>query len=265
MYIFIRLYIRNVELVYSFIFGICIGSFLNVVIDRKSCGKSIVYPPSKCDGCRRRIRGYDLIPIFSYLYLKGRCRFCHIKLSLQYPLIEFITGCVFVFLAYYSLYIVYSLPFLFYSLVIFCCVITVIATDVKYRIILDEVVIFGIAVSTVYLLLFHLSNLPNHLLSALIFGLFFLFLFLITKGKGMGFGDVKFSFFMGLALGFPKIIVSFYLAFLTGALVSLILVIGGKKTFKNTIPFGPYLALAMGISLLFGDWIWQNALSILNL
>ena len=249
----------------AIILGSCIGSFLNVVIDRLSSGKSIVTPQSHCDKCKRFLTPLELIPVLSYIYLKGRCKTCHTKLSIQYPLSEIVTGLIFGYLMWFVINTGLSFVYWIYLCIIFSCLIVVIGTDLKKRIILDEIVFFGTVVSFLYILFFDPASLLSHIFSAFVFLGFFLFLFLITKGKGMGFGDVKFSFFMGLTLGYPQIIVGFYLAFLTGALVSLILVIGRVKSFKSTVPFGAYLALAMGISLLFGDVLWQTALRVLNL
>lgn len=256
----------NVEIIIlAIILGTCFGSFLNVVIDRLGDGKSIVAPGSHCDTCKHKLTPLELIPVLSYICLRGRCKNCHVKLSIQYLLLEVVTGLLFGYLMWFVISSGLSPAYWVYLCFIFSCLIVVIGTDLKKGIILDEVILFGSIVSFFYILIFSPSVLVIHLLSGIAFCAFFLFLFFITRGKGMGFGDVKFAFFMGLSLGWPQIMVSFYLAFLTGAFVSLILVIGGRKSFKNTIPFGPYLAAAMGISLLFGDLLWQTALHVLNL
>jgi prepilin signal peptidase PulO-like enzyme (type II secretory pathway) len=148
------------------------------------------------------------------------------------------------------------LQFLYYLLIV-SGLIVIFFADLKYRIIPDQVLVVLLIVSFVYQMMVAPNDLINHLLSGL--GMFTLFLFLvfITRGRGMGLGDVKFSFIMGLILGFPKIIPSFYLSFLTGALVSLILLLIGRKTVKSTIPFGPFLSMATIVSLLYGDNLWQ--------
>jgi prepilin signal peptidase PulO-like enzyme (type II secretory pathway) len=104
-----------------------------------------------------------------------------------------------------------------------------------------------------------------HLVAGVALFLFFLLLVLITRGKGMGLGDVKYAFFMGFFLGWPKTLIGFYTAFLTGALVSLILMIGGKKKMKSIIPFGPFLVLATVVSAWWGDGLWMVFMRIIGI
>ena len=138
--------------------------------------------------------------------------------------------------------------------------------DLKYGIIPDKIVFPAILVSAFYLLTMNYQLLAINFLSTLGAGLFFLLLFLITRGRGMGFGDVKFSFLMGLILGFPNIIVALYLAFLTGAIVGCILIIWRKKkVFGTAIPFGPFLVLGNFIAIFFGEVLTQIFLRLMDL
>lgn len=248
--------------VFAFIFGLIIGSFLNVLVDRIPRNESIIKTRSHCEHCRRTLSWWDLIPLFSYLYLHGRCRYCHKHISFFYPVVEVLTGFLFMFTTYMvvpdimSLQTLspYSILVLLYYLFLFSCLITIVFTDFKYRIIPFYIVLAAAAATFLHILV--LPNFLTHIFSALgVFG-FFLFLFLITRGRGLGFGDVVFAFLMGLILGFPKIIVGLYIAFLTGAVISVILVwIGKKKLRGGSIPFGPFLVSGTIISIFWGELI----------
>ena len=250
-----------------FLFGLCVGSFLNVVIDRLPQGRSIVRGRSACDFCHKILSWYELIPLVSFFFLRGRCKNCHKRLSWQYPLVESITGVIFLF-TFLSLSMSTSFDtmwVLLYLLFTFSLLLAIFVADLKYRIIPDELIFALILVSSVFQLVFAQNTLVNHFLSGIISFLLFFLLFFITSGKGMGFGDVKFAFFMGLFLGFPKIIVAFYLAFLTGAFISLILIVRGKKKMKSTVAFGPFLIFATVAALLFGSTLWMWLSRILGI
>lgn len=265
-------------LIWLFILGLCVGSFLNVLIDRLPKDKSVIKDRSYCDFCGHTLSWYDLIPLLSIIILGRRCRYCHKKISWQYPLVELITGFLFAY-SYSStpgepLQVtspVVSLSPLYFPEAIFLFIvisglIVIFFTDLKYRIIPDQVVIILTVSSLLYFLLFNHQALSiNHLFSGVVMFLIFFTLLILTKGKGMGFGDVKFAGVMGLILGFPKVVVSFYLAFLTGAILSLILIISGKKTMKSTIPFGPFLTASTVVSIFYGEQLWHLFKSILGI
>ncbi len=249
-------------IVLMFILGLAVGSFLNVVIDRLPQSKSIIYPPSFCDECKKNLLWYDLIPVLSFIFLAGKCRFCRKKISLQYPIVEFTTACLFasvhiLFISYPQLPITnYQLSIIYYLLVI-SALIAIFFIDLKYRIIPDQILIALTVISLAYQLFFGIDGLPNHLLAGISYFALLLLLVVVTKGKGMGLGDVKFAFVIGLLLGFPKVVAGFYLSFLTGAVISLILIIAGRKTMKSTIPFGPFLAASTAVSLYYGQELWM--------
>ncbi len=276
-----------------FILGLSIGSFLNVLIDRIPNDEPPFKGRSYCDRCKKTLKWYDLIPLISYLYLKGKCRYCRDYISFYYPLVELITGVMFVilflwlgnlpFTIYYlpslnSQFSIFNFQFIlnyFYYAFILSSFIVIFFTDLKYGIIPDKIIYPAIIISFFFLFftpkeswlwlalqsatLVQLATLgvyANRFLSALGGFAFFLFLYLITRGKGMGFGDVKLAFLIGIVLGFPKIITALYLAFLTGAIVGSILIIWRKKKLKGgTIPFGPFLIIGAVLSLFFGEKI----------
>lgn len=254
-----------------FIIGLAIGSFLNVLIDRLPNDESPFKGRSCCDKCKKTLKWYDLIPLLSYLYLKGKCRYCHSPISFYYPFVEIVTGLMFVILFLWLKnlpFSIYQLPFNFqfsiflYYLFILSSFLVIFFTDLKYGIIPDKIVYSAIAVAVIFNC--HFSTF-NYFFSGLGAFIFFLVLYLITLGKGMGFGDVKLAFLIGIVLGFPKILAAFYLAFLTGAICGIILIIWGKKKLKGgTIPFGPFLIIGAVLSLFFGEKILHLASRLLS-
>jgi prepilin signal peptidase PulO-like enzyme (type II secretory pathway) len=232
-----------------FVLGLCVGSFLNVVIDRL-CSTSqepksllrhlrgVLGGRSYCDHCRRQLAWYDNIPLLSFILLRGRCRWCHSPISWQYPGVELATGIITVLVFLLSNY---ELRVTSYELIIAYCLIVVFVSDWKYQIIPDQIIYPAIIFTLLYLLGSYELRVTSYLISGGLAAAFFFFLYLVTKKRGMGLGDVKLAFLMGLILGFPKIVVALYFAFLTGAAVGVILILLGKKRFGQHIPFGPFL------------------------
>lgn len=265
---------------FLFVLGIFVGSFLNVLADRLPNDESPFKGRSHCEYCKHVLSWKDLIPLLSFTLLKGKCRYCGKKLSTYYPIVELTTGILFALTTYFAIYhlpftifdqlsitnlflISHFSSFIFYLFIV-SCLIVIFFADLKYGIIPDKITFSAIFVSFIYAFLIHNSLFLNLLLSAIGAALFFFALFAITKGRGMGFGDVKYAFLMGMLLGFPNIITALYVAFLTGALISLILVVWGKKKLKGaTIPFGPFLVIGTIVGLFWGDSITQYALSFL--
>lgn len=231
------------------ILGLTIGSFLNVLIDRLPKGENVLWGRSHCDYCKRTLRWYELIPVLSFLLLGGKCSRCHAGLSLQYPLIEVATGVGF-YLLYQS--IGYSLFLYVPAAVIFCSLLVIFMADFKYQFIPDSMVVAGI-LGVLAQLFYHrdLHGTLVHSLAGLATCVFFYLLWLFTKKKGIGFGDVKFSFFLGFLLGYPETILALYVAFLTGALAGVILILGNKKSLKSKIAFGPFLVWGIVAAMVF--------------
>ncbi|MBI3384972.1 prepilin peptidase [Candidatus Gottesmanbacteria bacterium] len=254
--------------VYLMIFtiGVCIGSFFNVVIDRWPKGKSIVKKRSHCEFCKRQLAPLDLIPIVSFLFLRGKCRYCHKKLSWQYPLVELATGfslvLTFFLLRHISFWPFFSktdsifyLLFTIYYLLTTCYFILIFIIDLKYEIIIDDIINSAIIITIIYYFLIAFSFIIPALISGVIVALFFRFLIFISRGRGLGEGDVKLGFWLGLLLGFPKIIPGLFMAFVLGAIIGLGLVFSGKKKFGQTVPLAPFLIIGTYISLFFGQQI----------
>lgn len=245
---------------YIFIAGLCVGSFLNVVICRLPEKRSIVKSRSSCPHCKEIIKPYDLLPLVSFCVLKGQCRQCKKKISWQYPIIELITGLIFVATTYYYQTIggIYN-PLLIRDLVILSALIVVFATDFKYMLIFDAVTV-PMMVFAFVANIFLLGNSSNYLslslnyLAAGIIGAGFFFLqYYFSKGKWVGAGDIRLGLLMGLILGWPKIIVALFFAYVVGAICSLILVAVKTKKMNSQIPFGVFLSLATAVAMFWGD------------
>jgi len=239
------------------LFGLAVGSFLNVVIDRTAQGRSIWKGRSMCDNCHKKLSPLELIPIASYVMLGGRCKHCRAKIPSRLLVVELITGCTFVLLGFEYLQNTINFPNLFYLLVVSSLLISIFFIDLEYGIIPDKLNSIFVLVTLIYLLFFTQGEILSHIAVGICTFLFFFLLFIVTRGRGMGLGDVKYSFVMGLALGFPQIIAGLYIAFLTGAAISLILIVYGKKKLKSTVPFGPFLVTATFIAYLWGGQIME--------
>ncbi len=240
---------------FFFVIGTFFGSFLNVLIDRLPRNESILISRSYCESCKKKLQWLDLFPVFSYLFLWGKCRYCKAVIPLRIFIVEIITGILFVALTSVASPLLSPFVFFLYA-AIACCLVVIFFVDLEQGIISDQMLIALLILSIVLHLFVPFSTLPTYFLSAVGSFLFFLAIYLVTKGKGMGLGDVKFAFVIGLFLGFPNALFTFYLAFLTGAIVSLILVILRKKRFKkDSIPFGPFLVAGIVFTFIFGDII----------
>ena len=253
-----------------FIFGLIIGSFLNVVIFRLETEKSIFFARSECPKCGVVLKCNDLIPVLSFLIQKGKCRYCSKKISWQYPVVEIITALLFLFVILSqqtkNLYLLDpSLTFrMTFYLIIICFLIIIFVYDLRHYIIPDKIVFPAIIIGLAYRLIY-ISEIGSYILSAFIPAIFFLSLILISKGKWMGLGDVKLAFLMGLILGWPNILIAFLIAFFSGAIVGIFLILFGKKGFKSQIPFGPFLSGATILVMFFGSklFYWFEALLFL--
>ncbi|MBI5123610.1 prepilin peptidase [Candidatus Roizmanbacteria bacterium] len=251
-----------VTLLFLFVLGICIGSFLGVVIDRLPREESIWRGRSYCEYCKKKLTFIDLVPLFSFIFSRGKCRYCHKKLSWYYPIIEATAGILFVFVGF-NINIFHPVEFVYYLFIV-SALISIFFIDLKYGIIPLPIVLSALLAALIFVILNNQSLIIGNFLSAIGAFSFFLALFFITRRKGIGFGDVIYVFLMGFLLGFPGIILGLYIAFLSGAIVSLILIAVKKKKFKgSTVPFGPFLVFGTLVGLFFGQSIITMALRYL--
>ncbi len=226
-------------LVFVSILGLLFGSFFLVLADRIPRGESVLFGRSHCDKCKKPLRWFELIPVFSYIVQGGHCRRCHTRLSILYPLTEMGTAAIFG-----ALYIVFPSLVPFVVMVTLSSILLVLfLIDLRTQLLPDVLVYSGIAVALVRIVLAipGAPMLTSGIIAALGASGFLGAIWLITRGRGMGFGDVKLGLFLGLLVGYPQIVPAIYLAFLTGAIVGVILMLGHKKTLKSAIAFGPFL------------------------
>lgn len=258
---------------FLFVLGAAVGSFLNVLIYRTVEGESWLVGRSRCDHCQQQIAWYDNIPLFSYLWLRGQSRCCGRRIPRSYPLVELMTGSLFVwwyvagsFFFRLTTSPLQTLQPLFWLLVGILLLVVFFA-DLLYMIIPDTAVFLLLILTLLYRLYLTLSGVMqtqdliwtawSMVVAVVVIG----GLWLVTKGKGMGLGDVKFSVPMAWLLGWPKTLVGLFLAFVSGGIVASILLLLGKKKFGQKIAFGPFLVVGTVLSLLFGDaifsWYWR--------
>lgn len=209
---------------------------------------------SFCDYCGRRLKWYENIPVISWVVQCGKTRCCHKRLPLSYPIVELLTG--FLFLIFYLIFFnIEGLSFLFFiGLIIVVLLVFSAIFDFRYMILPDFSTIILIIVAF-FLVILNEGNIIPYLLSALVASGFLMILNLITKGRGMGMGDVKLAVFMGLFLGWQKTILAFYVAFVVGAILGIILMILKRANKKSQIPFGPLMILGFFIAWWCGDLV----------
>jgi len=253
-------------LIFSFSFfllGMAVGSFLNMLeyrwavkngfLGKKKKGKiSLLGGRSFCDGCGKQLAWRENIPVLSWFLLKGKSSCCQSPIPRQYPVVEFLTGVL--FLGFFLFQGLGNGLLLVLGSVIVSVLAFIFLVDLKYKIIPDEVTVVLIFLALVYGWASDSLGWENFV-AGVVVSLFFLFLFLVTKGKGMGFGDVKFVFFIGLFLGVWGIVIAMYVAFISGALVGLVLVFLKGYGRKSALPFGPFLILGTFLSWWKGYWI----------
>ena len=237
------------------LFGIAVGSFLNVCIDRLPAGKSLIYPPSYCEACQRKISPKDLLPVFSYLWLRGRCHYCQAKIPLRVFLVELGSGLLFALLFWY-----YGLSAEFGVTVFYFCLFGVLGViDLEHRLILNKIVYPTAIIALIIDAFLSRFGIINGLIGMAIGFIFLLvpaLLYLVCFSmEGMGFGDVKMAGLIGLATGFPLTIVAVLIGIALGGLVAMLLLLLRIKKRKEAIPFGPFLSLGTMATL-----VWGNAI-----
>ena len=256
--------------IFVFLFGLSIGSFLNCVIYRLE-KKEKITGRSYCPKCSNQLRWYDLFPVFSFIFLCGKCRNCHKKISIQYPLVEIFTALIFLLIINFQ-----NLALALFLFYVVSALIIIFIYDLKHYLIPDKVLFPAIAITIFYRLFeffnfklisnfkFQISNsgeLFNYIMAAVVASGFFGIIFLVSGGRWMGFGDVKLAILMGLLLGLPNVLAALFVAFFFGAIISIVLIIFGKKGLKSEIPFGPFLIVGTFMAMFWGkeiiEWYWR--------
>jgi len=252
---------------FVFIFGLVFGSFLNCLVYRLEAKKSFLKGRSFCPRCQHLLSWRELLPVLSFILLRGKCRYCRKPISLQYPLVEMAAGLLFVLIVFY-----FSFDFLFsfFYLIFSCFLIVIFVYDLKHYIIPDRVIYPAIVLALLYQVIEGTGSVAGigqySVLSAVGVAAFFLAIVLVSRGRWMGAGDIKLAFLMGLLLGWPDILVALFLAFFIGAIVGLGLMVSGQKGLKSEIPFGPFLVTGTFLALFWGNELlnWYQAFFLLK-
>lgn len=262
------------------VFGLCAGSFVNALVwriheqeivqeekfqsDTEQKSLSILTGRSMCPDCRHELAPWDLIPVFSWLLLRGRCRYCRKGISAQYPLVELITSLFFVLSYIFSPFghaHVGVFEFTFW-LIFLPAFVALFIYDLRWLLLPDRIVFFliGLAVLELVLEILIFKTGLHSVLYAIVAagclsGLFFA-LHVFSKGTWIGFGDVKLAIVLGLLAGtVPKVLLLLFLAAGFGTLVAVPMLIRGKATAKTQLPFGPFLLISAVVVVLFGGHI----------
>ena len=238
-----------------FILGLIVGSFSNVCVYRIPKNESIIFPASRCPKCSSPIKPVDNIPLLSYILLKGRCRNCGNKISTQYPIVEFLTG-----LIYLIICLIYGLSIQSLIYIILSSALIIIAfIDLNEQIVPDVISLPGIAIGFIISFFVPYISFINSALGVLVGGGIILIIALggsaIFKKEAMGGGDVKLAAMIGAFLGWRYIIISLFLGFFLGALTGIILIMAKIKSREDVVPFGPFIVLGSFITLLWGEQI----------
>ena len=241
-----------VELFFAGILGAVIGSFLNVCIYRIPRDESIAFPPSHCPHCLHRLGPLDLIPIVSWIFLKGKCRYCAASITSRYPLVEVLTALLFMQAAYMAPTIA---AFAERSLAA-ACLVVIFFIDLEHQLIFHRVLAVWLLVSLLPLIDGQTIDYINRLWGAGVGGGFLLLLYVITRG-GIGEGDVKMSLVAGWWLGLSGAVLYLFIGFLVGGTVAAVLLAAGIKGRRDPIPFGPFLCVGAWTAFYWGASIWQ--------
>ncbi len=247
-----------------FILGLIIGSFVNVLIYRIPEGKSIVSPPSACTSCGNRLTAADLVPVFSYIFLRGKCRHCGERISLRYPLIELLTAVIFVVL--FSRF-GFTVPFFAYAYLMMILT-AVFFIDIDHRIIPNGLVLAGLAGGFIFFVYNCFSPMAGVFgdgkwwtpLAGLLPGSGFLLLIAILGSliyrteDAMGMGDVKLMAPIGLFLGWKLCIAALSVSILLGGLISMVLILFRIKKRRDTVAFGPFIVIGAFVTIM---WGWE--------
>jgi leader peptidase (prepilin peptidase)/N-methyltransferase len=249
---------------FIFLMGLCIGSFLNVCIYRLPESKSIVHPRSMCPNCDTLIPFYDNIPLFSYLWLKGQCRRCKVKISMRYPMVELLGGLV--ALGTYLRFGLTIETLIYYVFIAALLVVTFI--DLDHRIIPDVITLPGIPICFAASFALPAITYKDALFGILIGGgSLFLVAWvytILTKKEGMGGGDIKLLAMMGAIVGWQGVLFTIFVASLVGTLAGFAVMLQSRKGMKLAVPFGPFLSIGSITYIFFGTELVTWYLNLLR-
>lgn len=239
-------------LVFAGVIGACIGSFLNVVIYRLPLGQSLVSPPSRCPKCGNTLKWHDNFPIFGWILLGGRCRQCKNPISIQYPIVEFITAVLFVLVVWLTL----PGPLLISRLLLVCILIALFGIDLEHQILPNSITLPGIVIG-VLLSTIAPPGLRDSLIGVVLGGGILYAIawgyYLWRREEGLGMGDVKMLAMVGAFLGWKAVLVTLVFSSFSGALIGVALIASQRGNMKLALPFGTFLALGTLVAMFVGE------------
>jgi len=249
------------DILFFFVFGVLLGSFLNAWIWRTRSGKSIWRGRSMCPKCGNTLTWKENIPLVSFFWLRGRCLTCQKKISFQYPFVEIVVGCLFAFSAWFhagyilltfrDAFVLFFLTFVF-------------VYDVTYQEIWDRMTVYPALFLLVPTAILGWHSGMSITVGVVVGAGFFLLQYLISKGKWIGGGDIRLGMLMGVILGWPLILVALFFAYVGGALFVLPFLVLKKQTMASRVPFGAYLTLATALTMFYGMDIVQWYIGLIS-
>jgi leader peptidase (prepilin peptidase) / N-methyltransferase len=247
--------------IFVFIFGTILGSFINVLIYRIPREENFVNSRSKCPHCQEILKWYDLVPLLSFLILRGKCRNCHHRISWSYFLVELYSGLIFLTTFVYLL----NDPWRMLAVIFISEILLILfMTDLKELFLPDSVILVGVAGVLILFKTFNSFSL-SHLLSAVIFFIFFGGMWFLSKGKWLGLGDGKLMFLIGLAFGTVAGVAILYGAIILGTVVALTLLISKKANLKTRLPMGSFICLSATVYIFVSNFLRYDILSTMRL
>jgi leader peptidase (prepilin peptidase)/N-methyltransferase len=239
-------------LVLATVIGLAIGSFLNVVIYRLPLGQSLLTPPSTCPSCRTRLRAVDNVPVLSWLALGGKCHHCKAPISPQYPLVEFVTGVLFLLITW----VTPIGPLLAARLILVVILITLFGIDLHHQILPNTITLPGIVIGFLFSVVGPpgwINSLLGILLGAgILYGIAAAY-YAVRREEGLGMGDVKMLAMIGAFLGWKAVLVTLILSSFSGALVGIGLIAFSRGGMRLALPFGTFLSLGALAAMLVGE------------
>jgi len=236
----------------ALIFGLCFGSFLNVVIFRLPLGQSLNHPPSRCMKCGYRLRWRDNIPILSWVFLGGKCRNCRAPISMQYPIVELVTALLFVLVVWLTP----PGPLVFSRLILVSILVALFGIDLEHQILPNTITLPGIAIGLIFSFItppgWQSSLIGIGLGGGVLYGIATAYYF-VRREEGLGMGDVKMLAMIGAFLGWKAVLVTLVLSSFSGALLGIALIAAQRGGMRLALPFGTFLALGALAAMFAGD------------
>lgn len=241
-----------------FLFGVVFGSFFNVVGLRTPIKETFVNNRSYCPSCKHQLNWYELIPVISYLFQRGKCKHCKQKISFTYPIVELFTGLLFA-VSYSSLGLEWEL---ITALLLVSLLMILFVTDITYMLIPNKILLFFLPLFLIMRIIEPLRPWWSSLIGFVVMLFLVALIILISRG-GMGAGDMKLFGLLGFVLGFEKVLLAFFLSCAAGALIGLVLILLKIIERRQPVPFGPYIIFASLVSYFYGDTLIQWYLNLL--